>query len=200
MCRIIKAINRKKNQQTRARTNEKKATFVPLGVSYSTGYDLRKKTSYSAHIPLLWLLTGDFRLAKGDVKRMSFFHVNGRFVRYLNPFFGHWGHPHFFLRLPSNAFPDIGSAGRIEKKNPQYSRNSRPWYPKTTLKVNIHIFGLTKCTIYCEKCSCFVPVFLYAVTILIFQIKRIISSEKWCNYVVTFSFWKCQKFVSVGRR
>ena len=42
-----------KNQQTRTRTNEKKATFVSLGVSYSTGYDLRKKTSYSAHIPLL---------------------------------------------------------------------------------------------------------------------------------------------------
>lgn len=37
-----------------------------------------------------WLLTGDFRLAKGDVKRISFFHVNGRFVRYLNPFFCHW--------------------------------------------------------------------------------------------------------------
>ena len=34
----------------------------------------------------------------------------------------------------------------------------------------------------------FVPVFLYAVTMLIFQIKRIISSEKWCNYVVTFVF------------
>ena len=34
----------------------------------------------------------------------------------------------------------------------------------------------------------FVPVFLYAVTMLIFQIKRIISSEKWCNYVVTFFF------------
>ena len=32
----------------------------------------------------------------------------------------------------------------------------------------------------------FVPVFLYAVTMLIFQIKRIISSEKWFNYVVTF--------------
>ena len=27
----------------------------------------------------------------------------------------------------------------------------------------------------------FVPVFLYAVTMLIFQIKRIISSEKWCK-------------------
>ena len=33
-----------------------------------------------------------------------------------------------------------------------------------------------------------VPVFLYAVTKLIFQIKRIFSSEKWCNYVVTFLF------------
>ena len=31
-----------------------------------------------------------------------------------------------------------------------------------------------------------VPVFLYAVTMLIFYIKRIISSEKWLNYVVTF--------------
>ena len=26
------------------------------------------------------------------------------------------GHPHFFLRLALNAFPDIGSFGRIEKK------------------------------------------------------------------------------------
>ena len=52
------------------------------------------------------------------------------------------------------------------------------------LKVNIHIFGLTKCTIYCKNA----PVFLYAVTMLIFQIKRIISREKWFNYVVTFFF------------
>ena len=34
----------------------------------------------------------------------------------------------------------------------------------------------------------FVPVFLYAVTMLIFQNKRIISSEKRLNYVVTFFF------------
>ena len=32
----------------------------------------------------------------------------------------------------------------------------------------------------------FVLVFLCDVTVLIFQIKRIISSEKWCHYVVTF--------------
>ena len=31
-----------------------------------------------------------------------------------------------------------------------------------------------------------VRVFLYAVTMLIFQIKRVISSEKWLNYVFTF--------------
>ena len=31
-----------------------------------------------------------------------------------------------------------------------------------------------------------VPVFLYSVTMLIFQIKRIISGEKWVNRVVTF--------------
>ena len=42
----------------------------------------------------------------------------------------------------------------------------------------------------------FVPVFLYAVTMLIFQIKRIISSEKWFNYVVTFFFGNSK---NVGR-
>ena len=40
-----------------------------------------------------------------------------------------------------------------------------------------------------------VPVFLYAVTMLIFQIKRIISSEKRCNYVI---FLKMPK-IWVGR-
>ena len=44
----------------------------------------------------------------------------------------------------------------------------------------------------------FVPVFLYAVTMLIFQIKRIMSSEKWCNYVITFFFLKMPK-IWVGR-
>ena len=82
----------------------------------------------------------------------------------------------FFLSLPSNAFPDIGSVGRIEtknlKKNNKKSRNSRPWYPRMTLKVNIHIFGLTKCTIYCEKCSCFCPCFSL------------------CCYYAHFSDWK----------
>ena len=106
------------------------------------------------------------------------------------------GHPPLFFRFASDAFPDIGSVGRIEKKilkkNHEKSRNKRPCYPRTTLKVNIPIFGLTKYTIYCKKnVPVFVPVFLYSVTMLIFQIKRIISSEKWFNYVVTFCCCCC---------
>ena len=39
-----------------------------------------------------------------------------------------------------------------------------------------------------KKVPVFVPVFVYTVTVLIFQIKRIISSEKWFIYFVTSSF------------
>ena len=39
----------------------------------------------------------------------------------------------------------------------------------------------------------FVPVFLYAVTMLIFQIKRIISSEKWFNYIDRYFFFENAK-------
>ena len=68
-------------------------------------------------------------------------------------------------------------------------QNRRPCYPRMTFKVNIYIFGLTKCTISCEKnIPVFVPVFLSTVTVLIFQIKRIISSKKWFIHFVTSSF------------
>ena len=43
----------------------------------------------------------------------------------------------------------------------------------------------------------FVPAVLCAVTMLIFQIKRIISSEKWFNYVVTVFFFENAK--NLGR-
>ena len=91
--------------------------------------------------------------------------------------------PLFFFHLASNAFSDIGFVGRIKKKKKFHKKSWRPWYPRVMLKVNIHIFGLTKCTIYCKNAPVFVPVFLYAVTMLIFQTKRIISNEKWFNYV-----------------
>ena len=45
----------------------------------------------------------------------------------------------------------------------------------------------------------FFPVFLYAVTMLIFQIKRIISREKWFNNVVTFFCFLKMPKLWVGR-
>ena len=92
------------------------------------------------------------------------------------------------------------SVGLQKKKNHTKSRNRRPWYPRMTLKVNIHIFGLTKCTIYCKNVLVFVPVFLYTVTMLISQIKRIISSENGLTTSLLFFLGKCQKSGSVGRR
>ena len=35
------------------------------------------------------------------------------------------GHPFFFLRLPSNAFPDSGSVGRIENKKKNLKKKSQ---------------------------------------------------------------------------
>ena len=88
--------------------------------------------------------------------------------------------------------------GKTNKKNHKKSRRRRPWCPRMTLKVNIDIFGLSKRSIYCKNVPVLVRVFLYAVNMLNFQIKIIISSEKWCNYFVTFFFFgKCQKIGSV---
>ena len=41
-----------------------------------------------------------------------------------------------------------------------------------------------------KKCSCFCSCFSLHYPMLIFQIKRTISSEKWFNYVVTFFFFE----------
>ena len=50
-----------------------------------------------------------------------------------------------------------------------------------------------------ENVAVFVPVFLYAVAMLIFQIKRIISSEKWFNNIITIFFLGGGGGGSVGR-
>ena len=64
------------------------------------------------------------------------------------------------------------------------------FFPSVEGNVIFYHFGLTKCTIYCKKnVPVFVPIFPYTVTILIFQIKRINSSEKWFNYVVAFFYF-----------
>ena len=60
----------------------------------------------------------------------------------------------------------LGRSVRLQKKKPKKnhkkSRNRRPWYLGTTLKVNFHIIGLTKGIQFAVK---IVPFFLYAVTI-----------------------------------
>ena len=96
------------------------------------------------------------------------------------------------------------SVGRIEKKknlkkNHKKSPNRRPWYPGMTLKVNIYIFGLTKCTTYCKKCSCCFSCFSPHYFILIFQVKKIISSEKWFNYVITSLFFFFENDKNLGQ-
>ena len=73
----------------------------------------------------------------------------------------------------SDAFPDIGSVGQIEKKKNTQKKHKnsgkrRPWYPRMTLKVNIHISGYENVQYTVKNVSVFVPVFLYAVTMLIF--------------------------------
>ena len=54
--------------------------------------------------------------------------------------------------------PGRSDRKKKKKKNHKKSRNRRPQYPRTTLKVNIHIFGLTKHTIHCKNVHVFVPV------------------------------------------
>ena len=63
-----------------------------------------------------WLLTGDFRLAKGDVKRISFFHVNGRFVCYLNLLFATEAIPIFFFVYHRMRFLILGRSVGLKKK------------------------------------------------------------------------------------
>ena len=87
--------------------------------------------------------------------------------------------------------------GRIEKKkNHKTSRNSRPWYPRTMLKINIHIFGLTKCTIYYKKCSCICSCFPLCIPLRsffrlkeLFQVKKSVTT----SFLFFFLFLKMPK-------
>ena len=80
---------------------------------------------------------------------------NSWLINRLSPFY-------FLLSIKCVSWYCIGRSDwkkKNKKKNHQKSQNRGPWYPRTTLKVNIHIFILTKYTIYCEKCSCFCSCF-----------------------------------------
>ena len=111
-----------------------------------------------------------------------------------------------FFSLASNAFSDIGLVGRIEKKKKQKKIFTRslggPGTPGWCLRLTFTYLDWRNAQYPVKNAPVFVPVFLYAVTMLIFQTKRIISNEKWFNYVdlLLFFFGKCQKFGLVGQR
>ena len=111
--------------------------------------------------------------------------------------------PVFFFRLPSNAFNDIGSVCRIEKKNlkKKITRSlgiSGPGTPGRRQKSTFTYLDEQNAQHTVENVLVFVPVFLYVVTMLNLEIKRIISSKKRLNYVVTFFFLKMPK-IWIGR-
>ena len=96
-----------------------------------------------------------------------------------------------------------GSVGLKKKKgrrkqNHKKSLNSRPWYPRTTLKVNIHIFGLTKCTMYCIY---YMFLFLFFSMLLLcsfFRLKELFQVRNSVTTSLLFFFLKMPK-IWVGR-
>ena len=110
--------------------------------------------------------------------------------------------PLFWLHAKCLSWYWVGRSGwkKKIKKNHKKFWNRRPWYPRTALKVNFKYLDYQIAQYTVKTVHVFVPVFLNPVTMLIFQIKIIILSEKWVNYLVTtFFFWKCQRFGSIGR-
>ena len=82
------------------------------------------------------------------------------FLRERGRLYTGWVVPHFFFLFSVECVSWRWVGGSDCKKKPKIKnhktfRNKRPWYPRMTLKVYIHIFGLAKCTIHCKKCACF---------------------------------------------
>ena len=93
--------------------------------------------------------------------------------------------------------------GRIEKKKPKkkITRSlgiSGPGTPGRRQKSTFTYLDEQNAQHTVKNVLVFVPVFLYVVTMLNLEIKRIISSKKRLNYVVTFFFLKMPK-IWIGR-
>ena len=82
------------------------------------------------------------------------------------------------------------------KKINKKSRNRRPWYHRMTLKINIHIFGLTKYTIYCKKkVPVFVPVLSMLLLCSFFSLKELFQVKN--GLTTSYFFFKYAK--NLGR-
>ena len=97
--------------------------------------------------------------------------------------------PFFSFRVKWRFLILVQSVGLTKKKklkkNNKKSRNRRPWYTRMTLQVNIHIFGLTKCTIYYKKCTCFFSMLLLCSFFRLkelFQVKNGLTTSVFCKF------------------
>ena len=79
------------------------------------------------------------------------------------PFIYNKAIPFFSFRVKWR-FLILGQSVGLKKKKLKKITRSRgiggPGIPGWRYKLTIHIFGLTKCTIYCKKCTCFFSMLL----------------------------------------
>ena len=88
------------------------------------------------------------------------------------------------------------------KKIHKKSRNIRPWYPRTTWKVDIHIIWINKMDNILYNMLMFLFL-LFSVLLLcsFFRLKELFQVKNGLTTSLPFFlFWKCQKFGWVGRR
>ena len=96
----------------------------------------------------------------------------------------------------------LGWSVGLKKKNIKkiHKKSRRTWYPRVMLKVNIHIFGLTKCKIYCKKCSCFCSCFSLCCYILcsFFRLKYLFQMKNGLTASTRYFFF-FEKAKNLGR-
>ena len=92
----------------------------------------------------------------------------------------------------------VGRSDWKKKNLKKKSRNSRPWYPRTTLKVNIYIFGLTKWSIYYEKYM-FMFLFLFFSMLLLCSFFRLKELFQVKNGVTTSLLFFFENAKNLGR-
>ena len=108
----------------------------------------------------------------------------------------------FFVRLSSNAFPDIGSVDRTEKKNlkkinHKKSRYRRPWYPRMTLK-DLCIWTNKMHNILYKMLLFLLQFFSMLLLWLFFRLKELFQVKNGLTTSFLFFFWKIPK-IWVGR-
>ena len=83
----------------------------------------------------------------------------------------------------------VGLKKKKPKKNHKKSRNSRPWYPRMMLKVNIHIFGLPNVQYSVKNVHVFVLVFYMLLLCSFFRLKELFQVRNGVTTSLLFFFF-----------